>query len=517
MHDDPEDNAPLLPLSKQRFLQHNAVRRVLRHGTAASWVLRRPLSYLRWARRHPRAFALRLPVYLVALLLFVLVTTPLLFPSYSSPPKRYRELRSRCRGNHPGCANPRGEKVFIAVTLYDPDGSVAGGRWGKAVESLVHILGPENVFLSIYENDSGEKGDRALDRLNAGVPSPKRIISDLKKPDYDAFPHATMPDGTRVLKRLSYLSTVRNRAFEPLDRFTEETMVYDKVLFLSDALFKPLDAAQLLFNTNADANGTTHYLSACALDYNQSPFLLYDLYAQRDSAGYSNGLPLFPYFSPAGDAVSRTAMLEERDAVPVRSCWGGMVAAQAAPFQNRGEALPHPDWREPGHHVVDPANPRKVSAPVRFRFEPEVFYDACECCLLQADLSAVASPGGQSGVYVNPYVRVAYSQRVLDLLPYARRLERLLPPIQRLIGRLASLPTKNPHRTVQQGEVFKEEVYGKSGWEVVERKGRSGMFCGVREMQTIVGGGRKEGERGEGPVNWVNWKIPQGQAFDFPT
>ena len=510
--------APLLPLplpTKGFGVRSKAI---------ARWVVRRPLAILRSVRRNPRTLVTRLPYILLGVFVIVVALTPFLFPSYNSPPRRYRDLEARCTTNEPGCANPRAEKVFISVSLYDPDGAVAGGPWGAAVEALIHVLGEDNVFLSIYENDSGETGDRALGALNARIAAPKRIISDLVPPNYAAYPHATMPDGSRVLKRLSYLSAVRNRALEPLDTFDGNTTTkFDKVLFLNDAVFAPLSAAHLLFNTNADESGRARYLAACALDYNQSPFLLYDLYAQRDAAGRSNGLPIFPYFPPG---ASRDAMLAETDAVPVRSCWGGMVAAQAAPFQHLGPELPHPQWREPGFHVVEPGSPREVAAPVRFRFEPEIFFDACECCLLHADLTNAVSSSTSSGsdaaerrTFVNPYVRVAYSERVLRLVPYVRRFERLFALPQRAITYLAGLPTRNPHREVGQGQPFLEEVYGRRGmWEVVERRGRSGLFCGVREMQTLVEGGREEGERGEGLVNWVNWRVPwETQQFYFPT
>lgn len=514
--DTTDSSAPLIPLTKQSIGP--------RPTAVAGWLVRRPFSLLRYARRHPRAALLRLTLSLLLGALTLLAVTPLLFPSYASPPKRYRDLRARCAGPHgAGCANPRAEKVFIAVSLYDPGGLLAGGEWGRRVTDLVRALGEENVFLSIYENDSGADGDAALRRLEARVGCRKSIVSDPGRPLYDAFPHATMPDGTRVLKRLAYLSEIRNRAFRPLDKLTDGDMVFDKVLFLSDALFDPLDAANLLFNTNTDETGRARYLSACALDYNQSPLLFYDLYAQRDAEGFSNGVPIFPYFSAAGSGASRRAMLAQKDAVPVRSCWGGMVAAQAAHFQNLASEVPSEKWYEPGFHVVDPESPRNVTAPVRFRYEPEVFFDACECCLLQADLAEVASSSGDpeadTGIYVNPYVRVAYSRRILEMIPLVKRFERLLAPVQRVLNPLVELPTHNPHREVAQGEPFLEEIYNRDGeWEVVERVGRSGMFCGVREMQTVVGGRREEGERGEGLVNWVSWEVPwEGQEFYFPT
>lgn len=135
------------------------------------------------------------------------------------------------------------------------------------------------------------------------------------------------------------------------------------------------------------------YLSVCALDY-RYPFLFYDLYAQRDAEGYSNGLPFFLIFSKAGQGFSRSDMLHQKDAVRVKACWRGMVAMRARDLQNHERKLPRPDFQQLGAHVINPSNPQKVAAPVRFRYEPEVFFDACECCLLHSRCRAGCSQGG---------------------------------------------------------------------------------------------------------------------------
>ena len=99
--------------------------------------------------------------------------------------------------------------------------------------------------------------------------------------------------------------------------------------------------------------------------------------------------------------------------------------------------------------------------------------------------------------------------------PLARRWEGLLTIIQILVTNLVGLPTPNPHREVQEGDVFHEEVYSitKGGWDMVERRGRNGLFCGVREMQLVV-----ETPRGEGDSNWQDvLDIPWGtQQLHFP-
>ncbi|KAK9788560.1 putative Glycosyltransferase family 69 protein [Seiridium cardinale] len=482
----------------------------------------------RLSRRNPVFFTLI--KYSIAAILAVLIATPIFAPSYTRPPLHYRDLVSRCSGPalaKGGCANPHNEKVFISVSLYDKDGHLAGGHWGKTILELIHIIGPDNVFLSIYENDSGPSGALALQNLEQKLTCRHKIVNDAHVSIED-FPTLRMPDGSDRVKRISYLSEMRNRALRPLDTFDNTELgieKFDKVLFLNDVVFHPTDAANLLFSTNAGIDGRTHYLSACGLDFIQ-PLVFYDLYAQRDAEGFSGGVPIFPFFSSEGQGVSRAAMLHQSDAVPVKSCWGGMVAMQARYVQNMSPSLPRPDFQRIGSHVIDPKAPSNVTVPVRFRNEPEVFFDACECCLFLADVAQVAESqdAEELGIFVNPYVRVAYTQGVFSWLPWVKRWERLLTIPQWAITKLANLPTHNPHRTVQQGERFTEEVwvgpgsgFEKNGqdsghWQLVERTGRNGMFCGVREMQLVLQSERSEdwGEVQRFGEEWsllISWRL----------
>ena len=154
--------------------------------------------------------------------------------------------------------------------------------------------------------------------------------------------------------------------------------------------------------------------------------------------------------------------------------------------QNRQATLPSPDFQTIGSHVIDPAKPTNITSPVRFRYEPEIFFDACECCLFLADVTQMArkADAKELGVYVNPYVRVAYDFDTLAWLPWVKHWERLFSIPQRILSPMLGLPTANPHRTVQEGEEFMEEIWtgdGEEGhWEAVDRVGRNGMFCGVR-------------------------------------
>ncbi|KAH7028015.1 cryptococcal mannosyltransferase 1-domain-containing protein [Microdochium trichocladiopsis] len=491
------------------------------HDSFAGWCRSRPRHVRRKFRRPRWVIVGRLLRYLFLAICALIVVTPIFASSYTKPPAQYGDLELRCHGPRPpaGCANPHNEKVFIAISLYDKGGHLAGGMWGANLLQLIHLIGEKNVFLSIYENNSGPEGEAALESFKRRLRCRHHIVIDSDVPLSD-FEHQTivLPDGSKRLKRLAYLSEMRNRALRPLDTFnTEDGIVeYDRILFMNDVAFRPTDAANLLFSTNVGPDGKAQYLSACGLDF-MSPFLFYDLYAMRDAEGFSNGLPIFPIFSNAGQGISRAAMVAGSDAVPVSSCWGGIVAMDARYVQNRQATLPSPTFQDIGSHVIDPNDPTNATAPVRFRYEPEIFFDACECCLFLADVSQAARKDNakEVGVYVNPYVRVAYDFDTLGWLPWVKHWERLFSIPQRILSPALGLPTHNPHRTVQEGDSFKEEIWVGEGdeghWKTVDRIARNGMFCGVREMQALQIEERTEDK------NWENFEIPGGQTLYFPT
>ncbi|KAI1100143.1 cryptococcal mannosyltransferase 1-domain-containing protein [Jackrogersella minutella] len=494
-------------------------------GTRIAWWHPRSLLHLTYKiqRLVTSRFTTRRGLALATLGLFL--ATPILAPSYERQPPHYGDLKSRCQAlrgsegeNQSGCANPGNEKVYISVSLFDPGGHLVNGEWGKSVLELIHLIGDDNVFLSIYENAGGRAEEAALENFENKLRCRHALVHDQDDALLRAIPSIKLPDGSTRLKRIAYLSEIRNRALRPLDTFSQGDMVYDKILFLNDIVFHPIDAAHLLFNTNVGADGKTHYIAACGLDY-FTPFLYYDTFALRDVEGYSTGFAMFPIFTTAGHGLSRAAMLAGTDAVPVDSCWGGIVAMKAKYVQHVQKTLPADDFWEIGHHVIDPVSPINATLPVRFRYEPEVFYDACECCLFIADVSQAARGDedvlvADMGVYMNPYVRVAYTHHVFFWMRWVQRWERLLTIPQYILSKVSGMPYHNPHRAVQGGDTFIEEIWtgeGKHGhWERVERLARNGMFCGERKMLTIKAEGKHAGNS-----YWESLEIPGGQTLRF--
>ncbi|MCJ1370880.1 hypothetical protein MMC20_002094 [Loxospora ochrophaea] len=457
----------------------------------------------------------------LGIILALVVFAAIFRPSYTRLPPHYAKLTARvANSNEKGRANLNNEKVFIAASIYDEGGKLANGAWGQALLDLVDLLGDDNVFLSIYESDSGLEAKDALHTFEAKLSCNHKLHFDQAIP-LDELPKITLPDGAERVKRIAYLAEVRNRALLPLDQPANVT--YDKLLFLNDVVFYPMEAAQLLFSTNLMAGKNESYRAACAVDF-INPFKFYDTFATRDLEGYGMGLPFYPWFSAAGDARSREDVFAQKDAVRVRSCWGGMVAFDARWFQARkADAEPPPEdvpeGEAPEGDTVEGDGQeekasRDISDPIRFRAEPDLYWDASECCLIQADLQNAGEPeeiNEDTGIYLNPFVRVAYDSRTLWWLRLTRRFERVYSAPHSLLNRLIGLPWFNPRREEKIGEESIERIWVpdaevKNGGTYQLRKNvaSGGGFCGIKTLQVI-----KE-EFQEGEKNWETLPLPPG-------
>lgn len=274
--------------------------------------------------------------------------------------------------------------------------------------------------------------------------------------DLSTLPRITLPNAETRIKRMTFLAEVRNRALAPLE--TSE-VAFDKILYLNDVYFEPIDAAQLLFSTNVDANGLANYGAACAVDFINA-FKFYDRFATRDLEGNGMGIPFFPWFTSEGDAASRNDVVAGKDAVRVRSCWGGMTAFEAKWFQDQTRftsTAPKPD---PAPEAETSANPE--TSVLRFRYEEDTFWEASECCLIHADLQyrrsgSVFAP--DSGIYMNPYIRVAYDTSTLSWLPLVRRPEKLYSIIHDILNHAMGFPLFNPRQYEEPGQTVTDTVW----------------------------------------------------------
>jgi ZIP family zinc transporter len=101
------------------------------------------------------------------ILIFLVLFAGIFFPSYTVRPAHYKELRRQAI--HNGRANPYNETVFIAASLAEKKGDLTSGAWGREVLQLVDLLGPENVYLSIYEDNPDPETKQSLDSFREKV------------------------------------------------------------------------------------------------------------------------------------------------------------------------------------------------------------------------------------------------------------------------------------------------------------------------------------------------------------
>ncbi|OBT38890.1 hypothetical protein VE00_10588 [Pseudogymnoascus sp. WSF 3629] len=485
------------------------------------WARRRRCpSALHLFRRTPRLFR---PVYLI-IAFFAFLNWQIIFnASYRSPPP---------------FTTPREGNVYIAANIINAD--LITGAWGKSLKDLVDLIGKDRVYVSIYGGPTA-----ALKTLESKLDCDNSLVSEEDDPiDLDALPHITLSNGKQRTKRIAFLAEVRNRALEPLNTLDKK---FDKVLFINDVFFSAADAARILWGTNVNAQGVSEYKAACAMDFINS-WKYYDTFATRDFEGYSMGLPIYPWFSSEGNAVSRRDVLAGRDAVRVKSCWGGMVAFDARYLQR--DLSSTTKTRATSGEPTD-LTPRKVEPPqlpIRFRSEPEPFWDSSECCLIHADIMAATpfqAPSKEvsktygDGIFVNPYVRVTYDASTYNYLWLAQRFERLFRGPQSIINSIAKLPRYNYRRAEAEGDIVddrewvpnttsrtRSELGGESSWQSsemassrtkrgsskagkgkeywdkkghyvdVKREATRGAYCGVRSLLVL-----KE-SKGEGEGNW---------------
>ncbi|KAJ5947846.1 CAZyme family GT69 [Penicillium verhagenii] len=273
----------------------------------------------------------------------------------------------------------RKERIYIAGVNWNNE-PILRSHWNQALLNLAWKLGPDNIYVSIYESGSYDNTKGALMELDLELERlqvPRTIILSpvTHEDEMAATPGegwVQTPKGDMELRRIPYLSRTRNMSLKPLEELAKQGVTFDKILFLNDVVFTPNDVFELL-----DTNDGS-YAAACSMDFAKPPSY-YDTFALRDASGHEAMMTTWPFFR---DATSRKAV-KDLSPVPVQSCWNGMVAMPAAPFT--------------------------ASPPLRFRGIPDSLasshLEASECCLIHVDNPL----SKQDGVFMNPLVRVGYS------------------------------------------------------------------------------------------------------------
>jgi len=138
------------------------------------------------------------------------------------------------------------QKVFV-VGIHWNNEEILRDHWIPALLALTKEIGPQNVFVSVYESGSWDdtKGVlKLLDRLLEDHGIPRRIVLDetthldeiSRSPSGDGW--VKTPRGETELRRIPYLARSRNVAMQPLYDMQNTTLVFDKILFLNDVIFR---------------------------------------------------------------------------------------------------------------------------------------------------------------------------------------------------------------------------------------------------------------------------------------
>lgn len=145
---------------------------------------------------------------------------------------------------------PSTKRIYIASQHWNT-GRLLRDRWNDALLALVKELGPENVFVTIYESGSFDDTkevlrelDQALGELNV---QRNITLSDVTHEDeirkqptdhgWIKVPEGQVLAGQDALRRIPFLATLRNYVLEPLQVLSSQGHSFDYILFLNDVVF----------------------------------------------------------------------------------------------------------------------------------------------------------------------------------------------------------------------------------------------------------------------------------------
>jgi hypothetical protein len=154
-------------------------------------------------------------------------------------------VRHRFSSSQPA-DRPLGTTKLYIASLHWNNEAILRSHWNKAVLDLVKVLGPTNVFLSIHESGSWDDSKGALRELRAELKKLKVwhniTLSEVTHLDEINAPPIgpgwiETPRGKTELRRIPYLSRLRNDSLWNLEQLYQDGYTFDKILFLNDVVF----------------------------------------------------------------------------------------------------------------------------------------------------------------------------------------------------------------------------------------------------------------------------------------
>jgi hypothetical protein len=144
--------------------------------------------------------------------------------------------------------NVHGQRIFIASIHWNNE-PILRSNWNLAVLELVEYFGSNNVYVSVYESGSWDASKDALRDLDRDLESAGVLrtitLSETTHKDEIQKPFAAgwidTPRARKELRRIPYLSKLRNFALKPLHELAAQNITFEKVLFLNDVVFRVCD------------------------------------------------------------------------------------------------------------------------------------------------------------------------------------------------------------------------------------------------------------------------------------
>ncbi|KAK9245141.1 cryptococcal mannosyltransferase 1-domain-containing protein [Lipomyces tetrasporus] len=300
------------------------------------------------------------------------------------------------------------DAYFIAANFYNNDDILPS--WIAEVAKLINVLGSDNVYVSLAENDSLDNTASRLLQFtrylhHKGVPNTLNITSGLRPLPY----HDPWVDAQT---RISYMTTVRNIALAPLEEVSSTPLGarMKHVIFLNDVIHRHTDVLKLLDAVqNQPATELAPVVMACGLDMETAT--LYDQWAARDKCG--NGINgMYPFFSAPEDR----AAVRKGELVDVGTCWNGVVVMDAGPFLSPPRTYgPLQNQRDDEDDTLTtPAQTAtKLVRPLRFPNPPKCAISECTLLPLALLNSYMLTSGGEvrPRIVMDTSVIVAYEYK----------------------------------------------------------------------------------------------------------
>ncbi|GAB1522107.1 hypothetical protein RhiTH_005216 [Rhizoctonia solani] len=232
------------------------------------------------------------------------------------------------------------KRTFIAINLLQNEELMP--TLTRELVALIRVLGPDRVFVSIYENASMDLTVmhlRLLCKVLDALGTPYKVIAKgLMEPQQKEHGH-----------RISRLSSVRNAAMEPLQDL--DPLEFDNVLWLNDIFHCHTDVLELLLQKQKQGA-----VQACGLDFGPKG-LIYDRWVLRNMRGrpfynYSDIVDFFssdityktrPMVLPLAEDSEDKSALERGNPFQVFSCWNGVTALSA--YGEPSQTTPQIKWQ----------------------------------------------------------------------------------------------------------------------------------------------------------------------------